>query len=131
MVLELVESVREYGLRISVANREPKDARSTGRKRARRVLLKLVEQGEREFHCECTEESHTWHSSPCGWIPDESRPLGRDNNLDADHRNKDWLDNDPSNLTWLCRKCHRALDRSTQKGESRIDDEYGYFEGLL
>lgn len=106
--------------------KEPLDPRSTGRKRARRVLLKEVEQGEREFHCECNEESHDWHGSPCGWVPNPNKPLGRDNNLDADHRNKNWLDNDPVNLTWLCRKCHRALDRSTGKGETRIEDEWGY-----
>lgn len=111
-----------------MANKEPLDPRSTGRKRARRVLLKLVEQGEREFQCECEGDCGT-HSGLCGWTP--KGELSRSNNLDADHRNKNWLDNDPSNLTWLCRKCHRALDRSTSKGESRIEDEYGYFEGLV
>lgn len=111
-----------------MARAEPKDIRSTGRKRARAVLLKLVEEGEREFKCECTE-NHSWHQGVCGWEPDRTRPLGRDNNLDANHINKNLLDVDPANLEWLCRRCHRAKDRETEKGVSRIEDEFGYMEG--
>lgn len=111
------------------SDKEPVDARSTGRKRARAVLLKLVEEGEREFACECEEESHDWHVDRCGWKPDPNKPLGRDNNLDVDHQNKNWLDNDPSNLSFLCRKCHRALDRSTAKGVSRVESDMYNFEG--
>lgn len=103
------------------------DPRSTGRKQARRVMLSLVEQGEVEFSCSC-EEDHDWHEGRCGWEPDPSLPVGRSNNLDVNHKNKNWLDNDPVNLEFLCRRCHREIDRRTEKGVSdqkHYDDLYG------
>jgi hypothetical protein len=94
-----------------------KDARSTGRKRARRLLLALVSAGEREYACES-----------CRHVPNipytETSRSG--DILDANHKNKNWLDNDPSNLEFLCRPCHYAKDRSTAKGESGLGDEFGY-----
>jgi hypothetical protein len=94
-----------------------KDPRSTGRKRARALLVKLVKEGEREYSCE-----------DCGHIPTipvEQSSRGGDI-LDANHKNKNWLDNDPSNLEFLCRPCHYRKDRATEKGVSSIEDEYGY-----
>lgn len=109
------------------SNDDVKDPRSTGRKRARKVLF---ETG-RPFLCE-----------HCGYIPDgvneqgeivDPQALTRSNNLDANHKNKNILDNDPSNLEWVCRDCHYKLDRATEKGVSGVeDDQYGdaFFAGL-
>ena len=94
------------------------DERSTGRKRARAVLLVAVAEGLIEFKCR-----------KCGFIP--VGELSRDNNLDAQHKNKNWMDNDLANLEWLCRKCHKEEDRQTEKGVSLKDDEYGYGLGNL
>jgi len=93
-----------------------KDARSTGRKRMRALLIKLVEAGELEYKC-----------NECGFIPEKSyKESSRSGGLDANHKNKNWLDNDSANGEWLCRKCHYAKDRATEKGVSALGDEYGY-----
>jgi hypothetical protein len=46
--------------------------------------------------------------------------------LDANHRNKNVLDNDPVNVEWLCRSCHKNYDSQTGKGVSVRGDEHGY-----
>lgn len=93
-----------------------KDPRSTGRKRARAILIKLVEAGERDYCC-----------GECGLIPEKSyKENSRSGGLDANHKNKNWMDNDPENLEWLCRKCHYEKDRATARGVSAIEDEFGY-----
>jgi hypothetical protein len=94
-----------------------KDARSTGRKRARATLIKLVESGERVYQCES-----------CGYVPSISYTESRRGGdiLDANHKNKNWLDNDPANLEFLCRPCHYKKDRATDKGVSAVKDEFGY-----
>jgi hypothetical protein len=101
-----------------------KDPRSTGRKRARALLLKLVEEGEREYACEYVGED----GSICGYKP--SIPYTQKSRsgdiLDANHKNKNWLDNDSANLEWLCRPHHYKKDRATEKGVSSVDDEFGY-----
>jgi hypothetical protein len=103
---------------------EPKDLRSTGRKRLRAVLLKEVAEGRREFHCECVDTTHPKHpTGPCGYIPPGQ--IGRSNNLDANHKNKDLNDCDPANGEWLCRSCHALSDRVTEKGVSKVDT-HGY-----
>lgn len=99
---------------------EPLDARSTGRKRARKVLF----ESGRPFIC-----------AGCDWVPEGVSPKGeildpvkltRSNNLDANHINKNILDNDPANLEWLCRTCHREKDRATDKGVPPVEDDlYG------
>lgn len=91
--------------------KEPLDPRSTGRKRARKVLENIG----RPFEC-----------AHCKGTPDPTKPIGRSNNLDVNHINKNWLDNDPANLEYLCRTCHYKADRVTEKGVSKIKDEYGY-----
>lgn len=111
----------------------PIDARSTGRKRARAVLFR----NRRPYYCDLRERG-------CGKgpteLPDssyspkdrEQYPLASVDNqvegliLDANHINKDILDNDPANLEWLCRSCHVKADRQTEKGVSVLDDEHGY-----
>lgn len=101
--------------------REPKDPRSTWRKRARAVLQR---QGRLE-HCEC-KDSHSWHAGRlCGWKPEG--PTHRGNQLDVNHINKVLSDIDPANLEALCRRCHREKDRRTAKGvaEDQSDFDYG------
>lgn len=92
---------------------EIQDARSTGRKRARIVLLKAVADGLIEFKC-----------NKCGVEP--VGELTRSNNLDAQHKNKNVLDCDLANLEWLCRSCHKKEDSQTEKGVSLKKDEFGY-----
>lgn len=96
---------------------DPLDPRSTWRKRARRILLDLVRSGEREYRC-----------VDCGYVPEIpwDQPSRSGDILDADHENKIWSDCDPANLSWRCRKCHYAKDRSTPRGVSPVDLDYGY-----
>lgn len=89
--------------------KRPKDARSTGRKRGRAVL----ERTGRAYECSCENEAHNWHEGRCGWKPEAQ---SRSQTLDVNHRNKNILDNDPANLEWLCRKCHKNEDMQTAKG---------------
>ena len=91
--------------------KRPKDARSTGRRRGRRVL----ERTGRRYACECRNSEHDWHSDRdiCDWSPEEQ---SRSSTLDVNHKNKNILDNDPANLEWLCRKCHKHEDKQTAKG---------------
>jgi hypothetical protein len=46
--------------------------------------------------------------------------------LQANHINKNIMDNDPANLEWLCPSCHREKDNRTAKGVSVIENEFGY-----
>lgn len=93
-----------------------KDTRSTGRKRGRAVLIKLVEAGEREYCC-----------AKCGHVPEKDyKESSRSGGLDCNHKNKNWMDNDPANLEWLCRVCHYEEDRQTERGVSKVKDEFGY-----
>lgn len=102
------------------------DARSQGRKRARK---KLEEVG-RAFRCSCKGCSSTKcgvsinGTNSCNWVPQP--PINRSNNLDVNHINKNILDDDPANLEYLCRPCHKAADSVTEKGVSKIEDEFGY-----
>jgi hypothetical protein len=95
--------------------KKPLDPRSTYRKQARKVLTKIG----RPFRC-----------AKCGWAPVGT--LDRKNNLDCNHKNKVLSDLDPSNLEWLCRTCHRAEDRATEKGISKDEHmEKLYGEGFF
>lgn len=111
-----------------------KDPRSTGRKRARRTLFNT----KRLYACQI-----------CG-ITSRLRPPEAPNNfeefwplesglseatllktttksaLQANHINKNVLDNDPANLEWLCPPCHKKKDLTTSVGESVIENEFGY-----
>ena len=107
-----------------VGTSDPVDLRSTGRKRARRVLFKEVDVGNRTFACECNRECVHHLGSVCGYTP--TGELNRSNNLDVNHINKNLADVDPANLEFLCRKCHLNADRATAKGVSAIKDEFGY-----
>lgn len=112
-----------------MARGEPKDPRSTYRRRARAVLMKLVEQGEREFSCEYIIPETR---KRCGWKPDPNLPVGRSNNLDVNHKNKVISDCDPANLEFLCRPHHYEEDRATEKGVSKDEHTKNlYGEGFF
>jgi hypothetical protein len=51
--------------------------------------------------------------------------------LEANHKNKNIMDNDPQNLEWLCPSCHKIEDSKTSKGVSKFQDEFGYGLDLL
>jgi len=100
---------------------EPKDGRSTWRRRARRKLMRMVVAGELDYKC-----------NSCGYVPaivptTEDQKVDVKDCLDANHRNKILSDLDEVNLEWLCRTCHLKADRVTAKGVSKIEDEFGYF----
>lgn len=93
-----------------------RDRRSTGRKRGRAVLVRLTKSGERTYTC-----------ASCGFVPEKGvEESSRSGGLDCNHINKNWMDCDAANLEWLCRPCHYAKDRATEKGVSSIEDEFGY-----
>ena len=100
------------------------DWRSTGRKRGRKVLFEEL----LPFQCNWCER--TVISPPPDapdyfediW-PEEKRTL--EYSLQVNHINKDYTDNDPANLQWMCALCHKVADSFTGAGE--IDySEYGY-----
>lgn len=116
---------------------EPDDPRSTGRKRGRKVLETIG----RPYWCGSTDDggiidrvvlrkdggtvkvgcgrSPTVEDAPGGYYPGMAQ-------LEVNHINKDILDNDPVNLEWLCKSCHKNQDNQTEKGVSVKGDEYGY-----
>ena len=102
----------------------PKDARSTGRRRGRAVL----EKTNRPYRCECTNVEHSGHESPCNYTPEKQ---SRSSTLDVNHRNKNILDNDPANLEWLCRSCHKAEDSQTAKGVMSETSEKSLYGDML
>lgn len=55
--------------------------------------------------------------------PEEGRELTQ---LQVDHENKDWTDNDPANLEWRCASCHRIHDNLTEKGVSASSERQAY-----
>ena len=120
MLINKVNDIHGIGWAVTKDDDKIKDWRSTGRKRARAVLIKLWASGDREYACESCGHVPTQH-----WT--ESNRSG--DFLDSNHKNKDWKDNDPDNIEGLCRKCHYAKDRATEAGVSSVEDEYGY--GLL
>lgn len=103
---------------------EVRDPRSTGRKRGRKVL----QNSGRPYECECRDSSHVWHEGTCGWKPESQ---SRSETLDVNHKNKNLLDNDPVNLEWLCRRCHKAIDSRTEKGVMHEDERDKLYGELL
>lgn len=119
---------------------EPKDPRSTGRKRGRAAL----EAQGRPYWCRSVmdEDLDQWPdgfktekikglTAGCGRSPkDPEAPGGyypAMSELQVNHINKDVLDNDPVNLDWVCPSCHKVIDSQTEKGVStRTTDEWGY-----
>lgn len=111
------------------------DWRSTGRRKARRALFR----SEMPYACAGYIDSDGNHH-PCGkttkevpkelpisvsqfeliW-PEENRVL--ENQLQADHEDKDLTNNDVSNLNWRCSSCHKNQDKKTDKGVSQNVDK--------
>jgi hypothetical protein len=96
-----------------------KDWRSTGRRIGRRVLY------ENWVDYECVD---------CGVSPvippkdapshfEEIWPEGNRttlSQLQVDHEDKDYTNNDFSNLNWRCPQCHKLHDMQTEKGVSTV-----------
>ena len=111
---------------------EPKDPRSTGRKRGRAAL----ERQGRPYWCRSTldggfiSEMIGGKKAGCGRSPtDENAPGGHYPGmatLQVNHINKNILDNDPVNLEWVCPACHKVIDSQTEVGVSIKGDEWGY-----
>lgn len=111
-----------------MAKGEPVDARSTGRKRGRAVLIKT----RRPFYCEeCSRGPKDFPDTYPTQLRDVellADPEDRYDSivLECNHINKNILDNDPANLQWLCKSCHKQADMKTEKGVSILGDEHGY-----
>lgn len=102
-------------------SRTPKDPRSTGRKRARATLFRI----RRPFWCVDCKRSPNKLPVSCPKEIERSDDRA-DIQLEADHENKNILDNDPANLNWRCTSCHKLRDSTTAKGVSTVEDEFGY-----
>lgn len=96
------------------------DWRSTGRRRARKVLFDSFTPFA------CVDCGRTSKSPPKDaprhfdeiW-PEELREL--DYSLQADHLTKDLRNNSEEDVVWRCEPCHKKSDSKTEKGESTID----------
>ena len=64
------------------------DGQREGASRLRRALMELG----REYFCEECRLGNEWN--------------GKSITLEVDHKNRDWLDNRPDNLRFLCPNCH-------------------------
>lgn len=110
---------------------EPKDLRSTGRKRGRAAKVAVLIRDGLPYVCE-----------KCGKGPSKLPltvdPLclvggeeGEEFPLEVNHINKDLNDCEEANLQLLCKADHRALDSLSLKGVSLVEDEYGYGLSML
>lgn len=101
---------------------EIKDWRSTGRRRARRVLFESYEPFECEY-CKRTVKIPPMDAPP--WFdeiwPEERRELT--STLQAQHKMKDYEQNDLSVLSWQCASCTKIEDMQTAKGESVLGNK--------
>lgn len=96
-----------------------KDWRSTGRRRARRVLF----ASRVNFVCrkcgrtvkEPPKDAPPWFDEI--W-PEENREL--DYSLQANHKTKDLTVNTEEDCEWLCAPCHKEEDSQTEKGVSTV-----------
>ena len=96
------------------------DWRSTGRRRARKELF------DNYIPFRCVGCGKTSKVPPKDapkhfddiW-PNENRIL--EYSLQANHKTKNYQDNDVSLLEWVCQPCHKERDNVTGKGESTID----------
>lgn len=101
----------------------PKDARSTGRKRGRKVLFDLWP--DVPYQC---RKCGMWPIRRPPDMPDhiDFKPGRLNSSLQVQHINKDILDNDEANLEWLCPSCHKVEDLTTSVGVSLKTNEFGY-----
>lgn len=97
------------------------DWRSTGRRKARRVLFNA------RVDFKCTDCGKTTKAPPKDapiffdeiW-PYESRVLNPQS-LQADHESKDYTNNNLEDINWRCASCHKKADMKTEKGVSTIE----------
>jgi ribosomal protein L37AE/L43A len=101
----------------------PKDPRSTQRKRARALLFRL----RIPYICaDCGKSPKLRPGDAPKDLELAPRYLRTVSGLQANHINKDIMDNDLANLEWLCPSCHKLKDKQTAKGVSLKEDEWGY-----
>lgn len=105
-------------------NKPVKDIRSTGRRRARRVLYKAYVP----FKCvDCGKTNSVPPKDAPKWFdeiwPEENRVLKESEGLQADHETKDLEINTEDDCNWRCPKCHKQKDMQTDKGESTQEDK--------
>jgi hypothetical protein len=103
----------------------PKDIRSTGRKRLRKALFNS-QVLYRCIYCHKTsvESPPDAPANFADFWPETKRVLK--SSLDANHKDKNLLNNDPSNGEWCCRSCHKLADNKTEKRVSTDVDTHGY-----
>jgi hypothetical protein len=99
----------------------PRDPRSTQRKRARLVLFRLGIPYVCEV-CGCSPKTLP-RDAPRN-LKLASKDKQTVGSLQADHKSKNIMDNDPANLGWKCPSCHKLSDKKTSKGE--ITEDFGY-----
>lgn len=116
----------------------PKDPRSTQRKRARKVLFKSGRPYVCEGYIKYDFENEISTKVICGKSPKSLPPdapkdlelapveLRTVTGLQADHENKNIMDNDLANLSWKCPSCHKISDSQTGKLVSTKGDEFNY-----
>jgi hypothetical protein len=101
----------------------PKDPRSTMRRRGRNVLFRL----KVPYICnDCGRSPKILPADAPKDLELAAPYLRTVNQLQVNHINKDIWDNDPYNLEWLCPSCHKIKDKQTAKGVSIRDDDFGY-----
>ena len=110
-----------------------KDWRSTGRRKGRRALY----AARIPYSC-VGYKSRAGIDHPCGkttieppkdapsWF-DEIWPLEKrvlSSQLEADHKSKDYTNNELENVDWRCSSCHKKKDRQTEKGVAQETVHY-------
>jgi hypothetical protein len=110
-------------MRKSKADAEILDWRSTGRRRARRMLF----EARIDFSCVgCNATTKVPPKDAPSWFndiwPEENRTASQ---LQADHTTKDVTMNDIDDLCWRCPSCHKIADMATSKGIGQEADPHG------
>lgn len=111
-----------------MAKREPKDPRSTQRKRARQILFR---SGEPYVCNHCGKSPKELPKDAPRNLELAPIHLRTVSSLQANHINKDIMDNDLVNLEWLCPSCHKIADSKTEKGVSPVEPDLDYGIELL
>jgi hypothetical protein len=111
-------------LRKSKTDQAILDWRSTGRRRARRVLF----ESRQDFVCiGCGHTVVVPPKDAPRWFEDIWPEQHRDRSqLQADHKSKDLTDNELDDLCWRCPSCHKYADNTTEKGVATETTDHGY-----
>lgn len=110
-----------------------KDWRSTGRRKGRRELFNAYVP----YVCSGWTNINTGQYFPCGktvkeppkdaphWFdelwPEENRVLTQ---LQVDHSDKNWENNELDNLNWRCPSCHKLMDSQTAVGVAQVQTNW-------